>query len=145
MSTLEDERFYEKYEISIAGMTCSNCSNYLESSLKNVQQIKTANVNLILENTLIVVEYYNYNQIILTNEKINKEKLKDNATFLQMIIENFGFQVINVNKIDEKENKGKRILNLVFEKINIISSIQNENWHAEIKVLFIFLVFRILL
>lgn len=136
MSILKKEESYEKYEISITGMTCSNCSNYLESSLRIIPLIKTANINLILENALIVVENFNYNKIISIPNKGNKEKLKDNASFLQMIIESFGFGVLNVNKIDDKVSKGKRNLILVFEKSGSYSDFNKQEQHSlfEIKV-----------
>jgi len=128
----KNESKYEKFEISIIGMTCSNCSNYLELSLKKIPLIKSANVNLILENALIVLEEFDINKIILNNINIDKEKIKDNGTFLKMIIETSGFSVVNLNKIEEDSNKiTKRIINVIFQNKNIII-FKNERMNTKV-------------
>lgn len=115
----EDLFKLEKYEISVSGMTCSNCSNYLESSLKQVAQIKSANVNLILENALIVLEEFNLFEILKTNKNLADKSLQNNEDFLLNIIKNIGFTVNNIKLIEDKENKARRFMNLTFDKKNL--------------------------
>ena len=111
---------YEKYEISINGMTCSGCSNYLESSLKKLEFIISANVNLITEKALIVI-----NQLLIKNEfSENREKNTESDLFLKSAIEKIGFTVKNISRINDKENKLNRFLNLLFKK-NKIKEILN--------------------
>lgn len=128
----------DKFEVSISGMTCSNCSNFLESSLKKLDFIKSANVNLVTEKALIVLDtdkllinkQENFNSEQNNNKHLNYD-LEKNLSFnlnpekiIQSAIEKIGFTVNNISKINEKENSLTRYLNLIFQKVYI----ENQNY-----------------
>jgi heavy metal translocating P-type ATPase len=83
-----------KYEISIKGMKCSSCSNKIESTIRNLPNIKTANINLITEKMIVVVDS------------------KDTVNKIEETITDMGFKVVNIEDSDKKSNSSTRVLKL---------------------------------
>ncbi len=121
----------EKYEVSISGMTCSNCSNYLEGALRKISFMKFANVNLVTEKALIVIDAdlirlakEDYENIQITSEE--SENQNNNEIIIKKEINKIGFVVNTIVKINEKENNLNRFLNLIFKKIDINFLVKKE-------------------
>jgi len=127
----------EKYEASISGMTCSNCSNYLESALKKINFVKFANVNLITEKALIVIDtdiIKSQNRYYLNLEvSSNRENRNINENLIKKEIEKIGFTVNNILRINKEENKSNRFLNLIFKKIKLNTDFKGKIEHSYIK------------
>lgn len=78
-----------KYEIGIEGMTCSNCSNYVESKLRSLEGVLTANVNLITQKGLVSLK---------EDQRISNVK---------SYLESIGYRVTSVVEISKKDSKNR--------------------------------------
>ena len=87
----------KKVTLAIDGMTCSACSNGLEKYLKKQDRIKSAVVNLVMNNATI--EY---------DEK--KLKLSD----LDLFVAKAGFKSLGIDSLEKERKKSK------FEKYRLI-------------------------
>ena len=72
-----------KYELKVKGMTCSYCSNKVESTLRGTDGVKAAIVNLITEMALVTVTS------------------KDVITNINQIITSMGFKIPFINEISQ--------------------------------------------
>ena len=109
----------EKYEASITGMRCSGCSNYLESSLKKINFIKSVTVNLITEKALLVID----TEILQKEKEKNSDNdnenqnesendiLETNSDIIKSNITKLNFGVNNISKINEENNDEKYLQN----------------------------------
>jgi cation transport ATPase len=89
------------FELGIKGMKCSNCSNKVETKLKELENIKSANVNLITEKALVSFQKNISGEEMIKTIKEGLEKL--------------GFTVHSVNDLS-KSSANNRILML--DKLN---------------------------
>ena len=95
----------EKVLLKIEGMTCSACSSGLEKYLNKQEGIKTASVNLIMNNASI-----EYDETEINLEQVEK------------YIEKAGFSSLGIDKLEneeKKKNKRKKQINRNKYNINI--------------------------
>ena len=52
----EQQNFQEKYTFRVAGMTCAACARRVEMSLKKLEGVKFAAVNLATESAFVVLQ-----------------------------------------------------------------------------------------
>jgi P-type E1-E2 ATPase len=106
-----------KYEFTIKGMKCSNCSNHLEEELLKISDIISTNINFITEKALITF------------------KSIETIEIIKEVVAQIGYTILRINDLDTiKQNRimKLKILDGKIPEINIIGVI---NLKAEAEII----------